>query len=190
MLTWRVSDGTAQRVLRLPECFCLQVVIREEQADDAAEIREVNDKAFGQPLEGNLVDLLRANGGILLSLVALSDAQIVGHILFSPVSLGLDGEVLQGAGLGPMAVLPEFQQKNIGTQLVSEGIDRLRKRGCPFVVVLGHPEYYPRCGFVPASRYNVRCEWEVPNEAFMLLRLSNCEVSGLAKYREEFSSVT
>ena len=184
-----MSDGTALTTCSFECGVILQVIIREEQADDAAEIRAVNDKAFRQPLEGRLVDLLRANEGILLSLVAVSDAQIVGHILFSPVSLGSDGEVLQGAGLGPMAVLPEFQQKNIGTQLVSEGIDRLRKRGCPFVVVLGHPEYYPRFGFVPASRYNVRCEWEVPDEAFMLLRLSNCDVSGLARYREEFSSV-
>jgi putative acetyltransferase len=166
------------------------VTIREEQAEDIAAIREVNDKAFGQPLEGRLVDLLRANDRVTLSLVAVSDGQIVAHILFSPVTIGSDGEALQGAGLGPMAVLPEFQRKEIGTQLIAEGIDRLRKRECPFVVVLGHPEYYPRFGFVPAGKYNVRCGWDVPDEAFMLLRLNHCEVSGLAKYREEFSIVT
>lgn len=166
------------------------VIIREEQADDAAEIREVNDKAFGQPLEGRLVDLLRRNGGILLSLVALSDRQIIGHILFSPVTLTSDGNELHGAGLGPMAVLPAFQRREIGTQLVSEGLARLRTKGFPFVVVLGHPEYYPRFGFVPASRYNVRCEWEVPDEVFMFLRLNDCHVSGTAKYRQEFSLVT
>lgn len=168
----------------------MQIIIREELAEDVAEIREVNDKAFGQPLEGRLVDLLRANGGILLSLVAVSEARIVGHILFSPVSVNTDGDELQGAGLGPMAVLPEFQRKDIGTQLISEGLGRLRLQGYPFVVVLGHPEYYPRFGFVPASRYNVRCEWNVPDEAFMLMKLKECAVSGLAKYRQEFSVVT
>ena len=89
-----------------------------------------------------------------------------------------------------MAVLPEFQRKEIGSRLISEGIDRLRKRGFPFVLVLGHPAYYPRFGFVPASKYNVRCQWEVPDEAFMLLRLGEFEVSGLAKYREEFGIVS
>ena len=168
----------------------MHVIIREEQIEDAAEIREVNDKAFGQPLEGRLIDLLRANEGTLHSLVAIRDSQIVGHLLFSPVTIVSDSEVLQGAGLGPMAVLPDFQRKEIGSKLISEGIARLQKDGCPFVVVLGHPEYYPRFGFVPASQHKVRCEWEVPDQAFMLLRLRECDVSGCAKYRDEFSTVT
>ncbi len=168
----------------------MHVTIRDEQPEDVAAISQVNDKAFGQPLEGGLVDLLRAREGILLSLVAISEGQIIGHILFSPVTVISDGNEFHGAGLGPMAVLPEFQRKEIGSRLISEGIDRLRKRGFPFVLVLGHPAYYPRFGFVPASKYNVRCQWEVPDEAFMLLRLGEFEVSGLAKYREEFGIVS
>jgi putative acetyltransferase len=167
----------------------VEITIREEKPEDASSIREVNDRAFGQPLEGRLVDLLRANGGVLLSLVAVNDADIVGHILFSPVTLDSDGGDLHGAGLGPMAVLPEFQGKEVGTKLISAGVYGLRKGGTPFIVVLGHPEYYPRFGFARASDYGVRCQWEVPDEAFMILPLSGRPMSGLAKYRDEFMTV-
>jgi putative acetyltransferase len=94
-------------------------------------------------------------------------------------------------GLAPMAVVPGRQREGIGSRLVREGIERLRARRCPFVVVLGHPEYYPRFGFEPASRRAVRCEWDVPDEAFRILVLdeeSMSGVSGLARYREEFSA--
>lgn len=167
----------------------MEITIREEKPEDASSIREVNDRAFGQPLEGRLVDLLRANGGVLLSLVAVNNADIVGHILFSPVTLDSDGGELLGAGLGPMAVLPELQCAGIGSSLVREGIDRIRSRRVSFIVVLGHPEYYPRFGFVRASQYGVSCQWDVPDEAFMLLRLSDDHGSGLAKYRDEFMTV-
>jgi putative acetyltransferase len=122
--------------------------------------------------------------------VAVKQNQIVGHILFSPIEIKSKETSVQGMGLAPMAVLPEFQRRGIGTDLVREGIKRLTGRGCPFVIVLGHPEYYPRFGFEPASRYGVRCEWEVPDEAFMILVLDPSAirgVSGLARYRPEFA---
>ncbi len=88
-----------------------------------------------------------------------------------------------------MAVLPDRQRDGIGSKLVRRGLDELRERNCPFVIVLGHPEYYPRFGFEPASKRGVRCKWEVPDEVFMILVLDEAAmagVSGLAHYRSEF----
>jgi putative acetyltransferase len=165
------------------------IEIREEFPSDATSIRDVNRRAFGQDQEGNIVDALRSNGAALLSLVATLDDQVVGHIMYSPLSIG---EVI-GAGLGPMAVLPEYQRQGIGSKLVMAANEKLKHAGCPFVIVVGHASYYPRFGFKPASRRGIACEWEVPDEAFMLLVLDEAtmqDVSGLAKYRHEFSSVS
>ncbi len=167
----------------------MEVTIREEKPDDVAAIREVNDRAFGQTLEGRLVDLLRTNNGMMLSLVAVNDDRVVGHILFSPVTLTSEAGQLHGAGLGPMAVLPEFQRQEIGKKLISAGVQILRSGETPFIVVLGHAEYYPRFGFTRASRYGVSCQWEVPDEAFMMMPLAKDPKPGLVKYREEFMRV-
>jgi putative acetyltransferase len=166
----------------------MPIEIRDEHPDDIASIREVNRRAFGQDLEGKLVDALRANAAALLSLVATLNGQVAGHILYSPVTIGQ----VTGAGLGPMAVLPENQRQGIGSRLVEAGNGRLRAAGCPFVIVLGHPEYYPRFGFQPAGIRGIKCEWDAPDSAFMLLVLDEAKmenVSGLAKYRPEFSSL-
>lgn len=173
-------------------CHTTAAIIREERPEDFAAIRFVNDKAFGQPQEGRLVEALRKNGGVLLSLVAIADGRVVGHILYSTVSIESGGKQTTGAGLGPMAVLPELQRQGIGVKLVEEGNRRLREAGAPFIVVLGHPAYYPRFGFIPARRCGLRCEWKVSENAFMVLvidREAMSSVSGLAKYRPEFSSV-
>ena len=168
----------------------MSVEIRKERAADVAAIRDVNKRAFGQEQEGNIIDALRANGAVLLSLVAVLNDEIVGHIMYSPAILG--GQV-EGAALGPMAVLPEYQRQGIGTKLVEAGNEQLKETGFPVVVVVGHADYYPRFGFERASPHGIECEWEVPEEAFMLFVLDAGKmsgVSGLAKYRHEFSSVT
>lgn len=160
--------------------------IREERPGDVPAIRGVNRLAFGQEQEATIVDALRSSGGSLLSLVATVDGRVVGHIMFSPVSVAGVG----GAGLAPMAVHPEYQRQGIGSALVEAGTARLRDRGCPFIVVLGHADFYPRFGFRPASRCGVTCEWDVPDEVFMLLVLDASkmqDVRGLARYRPEFS---
>jgi putative acetyltransferase len=162
--------------------------IREERPDDIAAIREVNRRAFGQSLEGEIVDALRANGGVLLSLVAVTDGKIVGHILYSPVVVGASS----GAALGPMSVLPEYQRQGIGSQLVTTGNRRIGEAGHPFVIVLGHPQFYPRFGFTPASARGITCRWDVPDDVFMVLILDSVEtegLTGLAQYRSEFSMV-
>jgi putative acetyltransferase len=163
------------------------VEIRAEQPGDIAAIREVNRLAFGQVLEDQIVDTLRTNNAVTLSLVAIVDAQVVGHILYSPLQIG----DLTGAGLGPMAVVPSHQRRGIGSRLVTAGNQQLKDSGCPCIVVLGHADYYPRFGFVPASTRGIRCEWEVPDEVFMLLVLDETKMrgaSGLAQYRPEFSA--
>ena len=165
------------------------IEIREEQPDDITAIREVNRRAFGQDQEGNIVDALRSNGAALLSLVATRNGRVVGHIMYSPVSVG----EVTGAGLGPMAVLPAHQGQGIGSTLVRAGNQKLKDAGCPFIVVVGHARYYPRFGFTSASTQAITCEWEVPDDVFMLLILDEMKmqgVSGLATYRHEFSSVS
>jgi putative acetyltransferase len=165
------------------------IEVREEGPNDVEAIRDVNIRAFGQPQEADLVDTLRSNGAASLSLVATLHGQIIGHIFYSPVTVG----VIRGAGLGPMAVAPEHQRRRVGSRLVEAGNRKLNERGCPFIVVLGHPDFYPRFGFKPASAHDVRCEWAVPDDVFMLLVLdaeASQEMSGLANYRPEFSSVS
>jgi putative acetyltransferase len=164
--------------------------IRRERAEDAPQVREVNLLAFGQPQEADLVDKLRENCADALSLVAVDDGKIVGHILFTPVTI--DGVTHQPAemGLAPMAVLPDLQRRGIGGALVREGLAILKAEGCPLVIVLGHPEYYPKFGFLPASSFDISCQWEVPDEAFMAVFLQDGgkqELSGRAEYRPEFA---
>jgi putative acetyltransferase len=169
------------------------MIIRQEKPEDIDDIHALNELAFGQHQEANIIDKLRINCDNLLSLVAIENEKVVGHILFSPVEIEGQHGIIRGMGLAPMAVLPEMQRKGIGTQLVKSGIDNLRKLQCPFVIVLGHPEYYPRFGFERASLYGIKCQWEsIPDDAFMILWLDKSKmnrVSGLAKYRDEFSEV-
>jgi putative acetyltransferase len=163
------------------------IKIRDEQPGDGAAIREVNRQAFDRDQESRIVDALRDHGGSLLSLVAVTEGAVVGHIMFSPLTVGS----AVGAALGPMAVLPTYQRQGIGSQLVELGVERLRSSGCSFIVVIGHPEFYPRFGFQRAGIHGLTCEWDVPAEAFMVTVL-NPEVSGrlagLARYRAEFST--
>ena len=167
------------------------IKIRKEMFQDIDAIRAVNEQAFGQPQEANIVDKLRADCDGLLSLVALQDEKITGHILFSPVPIEGSFGILKGMGLAPMAVLPEFQRKGVGSELVKAGIEILKKSKSPFTIVLGHPEYYPRFGFERASLYGIKSQWEgVPDHAFMILWLDKTvmnHVSGVAKYRDEFN---
>jgi putative acetyltransferase len=164
--------------------------IREEQPQDREAVHEVNVRAFGRNLEADLVDRMRHNCRDLLSLVAMKQNDVVGHILFTPTIIDNPERSVQGMGLAPVSVLPEYQRRGIGSELIRTGIAMLRDRRCPFVIVLGHSEYYPRFGFEPASRYAIHSEWKVPAEAFMILVLNESEmqgISGTAKYRPEFA---
>lgn len=121
------------------------IVIREERPDDRAAIRAVVEAAFGQPLEAELVDRLRADGDSVISLVADDGGAIVGHVLFSRMQAPFTA-----LGLAPVSVSPDRQRSGIGGRLIREGLDRARRDGWQVVVVLGDPDYYRRFGFEPA----------------------------------------
>ena len=166
------------------------ISVRHEQRGDEDAIHAVNEKAFGQPTGANIVGSLRRQCSDRLSLLVVSGRQIVGHILFAPVVVQTAHETHRGMGLAPMAAVPEHQRQGIGTKLVQVGLEILRIEGCPFVILVGHPEYYPRFGFVPASKHGIVCQWEgIPDEAFMVMILDEktmAAVSGTARYRPEF----
>ncbi len=168
-------------------------VIRQEYHDDADQIREVNEEAFNQPDEADLIDELRENGKVIVSLVAEEDRAVVGQILFSEASIDGHSEI-KVAGLAPMAVLPEHQSQGIGTLLMREGLDECLSLGYDAVIVLGHTDYYPRFGFKAASEFSIRSEWEdeIQKDAFMVLELHAGAlngIEGIARYADEFSEL-
>lgn len=167
--------------------------IRQELPGDEEAIWQVNEAAFGRAAEADLVDALRRRNVITLSLVAEREGEIVGHILFTPVTITDEaGGVVTAVALGPMAVSPACQREGIGSQLVQTGIAVLRQAGHEIVIVLGHPEFYPRFGFEPASRSGIRWEIEVPDEVFMALALQPgalVGVTGVVRYQPEFTGV-
>jgi len=168
------------------------LVIRPETPEDSAAVRNVNEEAFGSSIEADLVEKLRLRQAYTLSLVATDGDKVIGHILFSPVTIESGNTSFGALGLGPMAILPSYQRKGVGSQLVRAGLQECKCLGHEIVVVLGHPDYYPRFGFVPASTYGIKCEYDVPDEVFMVLELSKGVLSGrsgVVKYQPEFSEV-
>ena len=167
-------------------------LIRAERDTDRAAVHALNAAAFPTPLEADLVDALRREAHPLVSLVAERDGTVVGHILFSPVTHE-NSPGLRIMGLAPMAVAPDHQRSGIGSALVRAGLDECRQLGCAAVVVLGHPEYYPRFGFSPSVRWGIRSEYDVPDEVFMALELVPGALHGAAgtvRYHPAFGAVS
>ena len=164
--------------------------IRAERDGDRAAVRAVNEAAFETSLEADLVEALRDSVQPLVSLVAEEKGAVVGHILFSPVTL-IGRPELRMMGLAPMAVVPERQGEGIGSDLVRAGLEECRVLGARAVMVLGHPEYYPRFGFEPAFRFGLGSEYDVPGEAFMALELEPgalADASGTVRYHRVFGA--
>lgn len=163
--------------------------VRPEAPADFSSIRLVNELAFGGSEEAALVEELRNSGVPVLSLVLEEEGRVKGHILFSPITIGNSPAGPSFVGLGPMSVLPDWQRSGLGSRLVESGLDACRRQGHRGVVVLGHPAYYPRFGFVPSSRYGLTCKWDVPDEAFMALELVSGAFDGFAgtvRYHDRF----
>lgn len=166
--------------------------IRKEKDSDIEEIWKVNAEAFETEAEANLVNALRDSGISYISLIAEEGKEIVGHILFTPVELIGDNSGLKLMGLAPMAVMTRLQKKGIGSQLVKAGLESCLAQGYDAVVVLGHPEYYPKFSFVPSVKFGIKSEYEVPDEAFMVLELTKGSLKGhqgIIKYHSAFGSV-
>ena len=171
-----------------------QVIIRGETPGDYEPIAVVNRRAFGRDEEGLLIEKIRGSDGFdpSLSLVAKIEGDVVGHILFSPIHIEtLSGDV-PALALAPMAVLPDFQNRGIGSRLVRTGLETSRQTGHAVVVVLGHPDYYPRFGFQQASQFGVRSPFDVPDDVFMVQGLipgALDAVSGVVRYPSPFDDV-
>ena len=166
------------------------MLIRAEEERDWDAVHSVNVSAFEAPSEANLVNALRDQARPLVSLIAEDNGAIVGHIMFSPVTLTGD-PALKIMGLAPMAVVPEHQRKGIGSALVRAGLEQCKQLGFGAVVVLGHPAYYPRFGFSSSARFGIGCEYEVPEEVFMVMELQAGFLrgaSGTIKYHAAFSA--
>ena len=165
--------------------------IREEAPGDIESIFRVNDQAFETNAEARLVDLLRERGKAVISLIAEVGGEIVGHILFSTVSIDPPAKNWNALGLAPLAVIPSHQRQGIGGALIEAGLENCRKLGIELVVVLGHPTYYPKFGFTKASDYGLANEYQA-DEAFMVSELSPGvleKYEGLVKYAHEFNEI-
>ena len=165
--------------------------IRTERPEDIPGIRHVNQAAFDTAAEADLVEALRQQAHPIVSLVAVDGEAVMGHILFSPMTL-LSRADMQIMGLAPMAVLPGRQRQGIGSALVRTGLEECRRLGFGAVVVLGHPDYYPRFGFVPASTFGLKSEYDVPDDVFMALELSTDALrdrAGTIRYHPAFAAV-
>jgi putative acetyltransferase len=166
-----------------------RVKILPERPEDIGAIRHVHQQAFlPSANEAYLVELLREAKQVPISLVALWSGKLVGHILFSPISLVPAQLAIRGLALGPMGVLPEFQKQGIGSQLVVSGLQRCRRSGYDLVVVLGDPRFYSRFGFSCARDFQLENEYGV-SEEFMVRGLHTGAldaVKGLVKYQPEF----
>lgn len=165
--------------------------IREEQPSDIDKIWKVNTEVFETKAEANLVKALRKSGCNYISLVAEIKNEIVGHILFTPVNL-TENNKLKIMGLAPMAVMSQFQNKGIGSKLVNTGLEFCKHQGYDAAVVLGHPNYYPKFGFIPSFKYGIKSEYDVPVDVFMVLELVPESLKGhkgIIKYHEEFKNV-
>jgi len=159
---------------------------------DFSAIHHINTAAFGRPNEADLVDALRQNNALTISLVAVQDGRLVGHVALSPVTITSSTATIEALGLAPMAVLPAYQHRGIGSQLVEAGLNACHQTPCGLVVVLGHPHYYPRFGFAPAKPMGIVWEHDAPEEAFMVKEIQEgvlAQTRGVVKYRPEFATV-
>ena len=171
----------------MPVKVPLNCHIRNEQSQDRGDVRKVNESAFERPDEADLIDRLREEGVVLVSLVAEVDSGIVGHILFSRMSIETERGDLPAVSLAPMAVAPRYQGRGVGIRLIRQGLAELRARGERIVIVLGHKHYYPRFGFSSEKARYLSSPF--PPDAFMALELSEGalkDIRGAVRYPVAF----
>ena len=163
----------------------MEFSIRNEESKDIDQVRGLLRATFPTAAESKLVDVLRANGKAVISLVAVNADEVLGHILFSPVSTTPPGDT-RGVGLAPVAVRQDVQSYGIGSQLIRRGLDLCKELEFDYCVVLGDPKYYRRFGFEHASKLDIQNEYGAVDEC-MVIRFSNRAVTGMVKYEPEFA---
>ena len=171
----------------------MNILIRKEEENDHKNIYEVNRLAFEQENESKLIEKIRVGSNFIpdLSLVADINNRIIGHILFSKIKI-IGNSIFETLALAPVAVLPEFQKQGIGSNLINRGMEKAKELGFDSIIVLGHKDYYPKFGFKRASKWNIKCCFEVPDEAFMAVELIDGALrgkEGTIKYPDEFMDV-
>lgn len=172
--------------------------IRPEISADHEGVRNVTRAAFGQDTEATLVDALRSrHGNAAISWVATAETdQLVGHVLMTPAWIeNADNErVIDGMALAPVSVHPDCQKRGIGAALCKQAIQEARRREVPFIILLGHPDYYPRFGFEPGHHHGIHCPYpDAPKEAFMINILNDQildEVTGTGRFDPLFEQVS
>lgn len=165
--------------------------VRNETPADYETVHEVNRLAFDQENEARLVEALRQPGKTI-SLVAEEGGRVVGHILFSPVTIETPRRPVPALALAPVAVLPALQNRGIGSVLIRQGLEECRQQGHRIVIVLGHARYYPRFGFTQARPLGIEPPFEVPDAAWMALELCPGAlegVRGVVRYPAAFDEV-
>lgn len=160
------------------------MVVRPATADDHAAIHAVVEAAFGQPDEATLVDALRADGDAMLELVAEEDdGAVVGHILFSPLTADTGASF---AALAPLSVMPDRQRDGLGTWLMEVAHELLRARGVEALIVLGHPDYYPRVGYSAAAAKTVTAPFSGPQFMALALKPGALDAPVTIRYAKAF----
>ncbi|MDM5317453.1 N-acetyltransferase [Fictibacillus sp. b24] len=171
------------------------IKIRIEKEADYIVIDEINSSAFNGEGESKLIRAIRDSEWFVpeLSLIAEKDEEVVGHILFSEVTIQTENEQVPTLALAPMAVSPQHQKQGIGTLLVQTGLEKAQQLGYEHVVVLGHPDFYPKFGFVSSVAKGIHSPFPVPEEVFMVLELKKGSLEGIkgkVEYPPAFSAVT
>lgn len=169
----------------------MSIRIRPETDADMADVFKVNAATFPTAAEAKLVDSLRGSADSFISLVAVDEQDVIGHIMFTPVFLE-SFDKLRLMGLAPMAVSPALQRCGIGTKLIKAGLKRCTELDVGAVAVLGHPEYYPRFGFRPSSQWGIKSEYDVPEDVFMMMELSPAYLQnyqGIIRYNAAFADI-
>lgn len=161
-------------------------MIRDAAPRDYGAIRAINTHAFAQPDEANLVEQLRADGDALIELVAASEIALQGHILYSPLAIERAGETLAAAALAPVAVLPAFQGKGLGGDLIRTGNARCATLGLSAIIVLGHADYYPRFGFSAVGAESLEAPFSGPHFMALELKPGALKGGGRVRYAKAF----
>ena len=169
------------------------ITVRPETAEDIRAIDVVHISAFGGEAEAQLVSALRESTTYNreLSQVAELGGRIVGHVLLTRVPLRKDGEEKHVLALGPMSVVPSQSHRGIGSELINASIRLAKEKGYGAIVVLGHPEYYKRFGFVQARELQVTCNLPAPEDALTIMEIveGNLAGGGHVEYPEPFISL-